>query len=621
MPWQWDGRGRKSIKVGGEVGSRAEAATSRTWPNYEAAYLGTRLAEGTGLDEPTQTQIRDRAYKDKYNAGEAITDDAARAVYFDKITANYKEEADECLKAEFNDWLDGKHELNDHNAMYPNGPGQMTRQFVFRQAADRNGMALRNAPGGGSGSGEPTTKLDGWRPTWWGKGSLSFLPGVREYRRAQATHAAEEEYMMNLLAEFGPQNIDQAWMYFKHWVKGRPLSEATCLHKTSKDEPAGGQGPSTRAPLGPIPPDTFDTPAPFNGDPKKLKAIAHKHVASETPSLSSYHTALSHISDTTSKTLEPQSDSDPTFYTAESLASTQPYPPSSAASTVSTFASPEIAALDDTRHPRSYGNVPLRLQGNGMYLRDGARAGLDAPTFQNPSTRVVEDIREGVREEQGQLTVFANPTSDAEVQAGSGNTVQNDFGQQAWTDFTQQRAFRDRQFNKAEDRLPMEDADPVGDLAGVVGDVAELATMGVGYTAQGLARNTPAAARGLWNAAKIVSRGVSKAASGLSNRTTEDQEAIQNLINQTEQAINDRMAQDRRDQELDEIERLVTPQPRRSDRIAAGIGRVFDTSRSAAANNSSQSGAGGATRGFASSAFRGATSFVGRGTSKAPIML
>ena len=34
---------------------------------------------------------------------------------------------------------------------------------------------------------------------------------------------------MNLLAEHGPQDLEQAWMYFKHWVKGRPLSDAVSL--------------------------------------------------------------------------------------------------------------------------------------------------------------------------------------------------------------------------------------------------------------------------------------------------------------------------------------------------------------------------------------------------------
>ena len=31
------------------------------------------------------------------------------------------------------------------------------------------------------------------------------------------------------MAEFGPQNLEDSWAYFKHWVKGRPLSDAVPL--------------------------------------------------------------------------------------------------------------------------------------------------------------------------------------------------------------------------------------------------------------------------------------------------------------------------------------------------------------------------------------------------------
>jgi hypothetical protein len=41
---------------------------------------------------------------------------------------------------------------------------------------------------------------------------------------------------MQMLAEFGPQNLEQSWAYFKHWVKGRPLSDAVNL---PSKQPAG----------------------------------------------------------------------------------------------------------------------------------------------------------------------------------------------------------------------------------------------------------------------------------------------------------------------------------------------------------------------------------------------
>ena len=53
----------------------------------------------------------------------------------------------------------------------------------------------------------------------------------------------EKEYAMQLLAEFGPQNIQEAFMYFKHWVKGRPMSDATCL-------PAHFEHPAQRSDFG-----------------------------------------------------------------------------------------------------------------------------------------------------------------------------------------------------------------------------------------------------------------------------------------------------------------------------------------------------------------------------------
>ena len=220
MPWNWDGRGRKSIEAGGTVGSVAEAQQSKTWPTYEAAYLASRLGGH---------RAKEAAQMDKYAAASTFANEAAQQVYLSKISANYKQEADECLKQEFSQWLQGKHDLNDASIAYANDPNSAQRRFVFRD------QHPRNAQGGGVGplGHDPGDKMDDWRPTWWGRGTLTHLPGVRDYLRSQAEPSNDEELALNVLAEFGPQNIDQAWMYFKHWVKGRPLSEATCLTKTA----------------------------------------------------------------------------------------------------------------------------------------------------------------------------------------------------------------------------------------------------------------------------------------------------------------------------------------------------------------------------------------------------
>ena len=62
---------------------------------------------------------------------------------------------------------------------------------------------------------------------------------MREYLREQKERANDTDLKMQLLAEFGPQNIEDAWKYFKHWVKGRPLSDAVAL-PARFDAPAYG---------------------------------------------------------------------------------------------------------------------------------------------------------------------------------------------------------------------------------------------------------------------------------------------------------------------------------------------------------------------------------------------
>lgn len=259
MPWNWDGSGTKSVEVGGQRGSVQDATQSKTWPTYEAAYLANALGGPAA---------RDAAYQNKYTlpglpgTNPLQDNEAVRNAYLDKMTANYKEEADECLKKEFSDWLQGTHVLNDSTHVYPNDGGQMQRKFVFK--GDEYGM--RRAPGGGWGrSGQATETMSNWSPTWWGKGQLTHLPGVREYLREDATHAEEQTFAMNLLAEFGPQNIDQAWAYFKHWVKGRPMSEATCLHRS------GDLDDTFRSPIADVAPDSLHSGPPLLGfDPANV---------------------------------------------------------------------------------------------------------------------------------------------------------------------------------------------------------------------------------------------------------------------------------------------------------------------------------------------------------------
>ena len=210
MTWGWDARGKLPASAastgttgGGSVGTRAEASKTKAWPRYEAEYLKRALTS------------------ERYKYDTAGLDNVQKGVYLDAVAERYKEEADECLKAEFEQWLQGQHEANDttHDQLYENADGKPVRRWVFRspEATDSEG---------GSKVGQARA---GWKHTPWGRASLAGLPGVREYLKGQTLDAEKKDMQMQLLAEFGPQNIDDAWAYFKHWVKGRPLSDAVAL--------------------------------------------------------------------------------------------------------------------------------------------------------------------------------------------------------------------------------------------------------------------------------------------------------------------------------------------------------------------------------------------------------
>ena len=196
--FNWQGRGSEDVKQGGAKGTPAESKVAHAWPSYEAEYLQKRLREGRGKYEHTFNDPLDVV---KQN------------VYLDKVADDYKEEADEALHTEFLAWLQGRHEDNAHPSAYVNGPGIPTRRYTD----------AKHLPDGkliGEEWDHTTGKV--WRPTWWGNNSLLHLPGVREYLRNMKTKSYAADLQMNLLAEHGPQDLSQAWMYFKHWVKRRP---------------------------------------------------------------------------------------------------------------------------------------------------------------------------------------------------------------------------------------------------------------------------------------------------------------------------------------------------------------------------------------------------------------
>ena len=205
MPWGWSTRGQMPTELGGSRGSVEESKVAHAWPKYEAEYLKRRL--GGDCD-------------DMRYCVEDMTDDAAKAAYLSKVTENYKQEADECLHAEFTQWLQGMGEYHETSNVYVNDEwGAPIRRHIYRTDLPNDGKTQ---------IGDPMEKTQ-WDPTWWKKEQLTHLPGVRDYLRANAVKGKKNEFAMNLLAEHGPQNLEQAWMYFKHWVKKRPITDTDCI--------------------------------------------------------------------------------------------------------------------------------------------------------------------------------------------------------------------------------------------------------------------------------------------------------------------------------------------------------------------------------------------------------
>lgn len=210
MTWGWEARGALPADAsstgttsGGTIGSKSDAAETKAWPRYEAEYLKRALQS------------------DRHKYATDGLDEQQRGVYLDHVVQDYKSEADECLKAEFEQWLQGQHECNDtsREQLYENAEGKPVRRWVMRdpESEDKEG---------GYKVGQARA---GWKHTPWGRAPLTHLPGVREYLRDLSEQSDKKDREMQLLAEFGPQNIEQSWMYFKHWVKGRPLSDAIAL--------------------------------------------------------------------------------------------------------------------------------------------------------------------------------------------------------------------------------------------------------------------------------------------------------------------------------------------------------------------------------------------------------
>lgn len=208
MPWNWNGGSRMDVYQGGSRGSVEESKVTAAWPEYEADYLKRRLRTGLGKWDATNLN------------------DAQQAVYLQEVAKHHETEADECLKRDFKLWLEGRHPTyNDPTRVYE---GDAERRHVYRTSDGANLVTL---------------PMDDWRATPWGTDQLTHLPGVRQFLRDEFEEGEKQTLHMNLLAEHGPQTLEEAWMYFKHWVAERPLSEAQCDTAVDPDRgPIGDLG-------------------------------------------------------------------------------------------------------------------------------------------------------------------------------------------------------------------------------------------------------------------------------------------------------------------------------------------------------------------------------------------
>ena len=132
----------------------------------------------------------------------------AQAAYLQKqIQVGVREEAEADLVHGFRAWLQGTHPEN-----------MKERTDTYENIED--GRPHRRKM---DGTQYDTQKTD-WQSTPWGDAQLTHLPGVREWLREEAIATDKADLEMQLLAEYGPHDLESAWRYYKHWVLKRPIS-------------------------------------------------------------------------------------------------------------------------------------------------------------------------------------------------------------------------------------------------------------------------------------------------------------------------------------------------------------------------------------------------------------
>lgn len=185
MPWGWAPRQETRAQ------SHAEPSSTTPWKEQEAQVLKRLIASNEG-----------RFRTSDLPRGEA------RLVYLQKqVQAGVREEAEADLVHGFRAWLQGTHDEN-----------RLGRTDKYLNKPD--GRPHRRKMDGTKYTDERTD----WQSTPWGDAQLTHLPGVREWLREEAIAADKADLEMQLLAEYGPHDVESAWRYYKHWVLKRPIS-------------------------------------------------------------------------------------------------------------------------------------------------------------------------------------------------------------------------------------------------------------------------------------------------------------------------------------------------------------------------------------------------------------
>jgi hypothetical protein len=131
----------------------------------------------------------------------------------EKLAEGLEEKLDAQLELEFKQWLTGKHPKN----CAPAFERQAEVMDVIRDETNNYNPPF-----------DPHGSPRQFAHTWWRTNDLKHLPGVRDYLDVDERQLRDEKVKMSKLAYFGPQNIEEAWMYFKTFVKKLDNSPDGC---------------------------------------------------------------------------------------------------------------------------------------------------------------------------------------------------------------------------------------------------------------------------------------------------------------------------------------------------------------------------------------------------------